>query len=181
MSTHKAIKIDVQALTVSTVEISDLPDIYRELGEGVSCFDCVRFKDNSSDVLYVDDEGMMKEQERFIVCCDLPYTVLAGNALLVGTDAEGGSIDPKRTVMELANSMFVCSKFVALQMMLKCAVSDRADQMVDESKLSVEELDQMQAQQIKDQDKLLSMEIMLLTCEPEERAELTFIEELRVA
>ena len=89
----KAILIDPFA---ETVEVVDYSGNWEDIGDLLECrwFDVVRIDD--SETLYVDDEGLYAENQRFFTWDG--YKPLAGRGLILGTDEEGESID---TDMEL--------------------------------------------------------------------------------
>ena len=60
-------------------------------------FDVVRL--NNSDVIFVDDEGLMKNPQHFFKL-DGMTSPLAGNGLVLGTDREGESISPQHVSIE---------------------------------------------------------------------------------
>ena len=67
-------------------------------------FDCVRCGKYD---LFVDDEGLFKEDQKFFATFDYPQP-LAGKALVVGVDREGETIPPSITLEELeARILFV--------------------------------------------------------------------------
>lgn len=67
-------------------------------------FDCARCGRYD---LFVDDEGLFKEEQKFFIVPDYPQP-LAGKALVVGVDEEGNTIPPSITLEELeAHVMFV--------------------------------------------------------------------------
>lgn len=58
--------------------------------------------------LFVDDEGLMKPDQKFFVTSDFIHQPLAGMALAVGVDARGNTIPPAITLEELeARVLFV--------------------------------------------------------------------------
>lgn len=88
----RAFLIDPGARTLTTVEYDgDYTTIYQLLG--IDTFDVVRFGDDG-DVIYVDDEGLMKGPTDFFLIEGYPQPI-AGKGLVLGTDAEGDDIEPK--------------------------------------------------------------------------------------
>ena len=85
----KAILIDP---FTETVEVVDYSGDWEDIGGLLECryFDVVRIDD--SETLYVDDEGLYEENQRFFRW-DGYHSPLAGRALILGTDEEGESID----------------------------------------------------------------------------------------
>lgn len=91
----KAIKIDVIDKKIIEVEISsNYKDIYKVLD--CDLFTCISpdgFLDG--DVLYVDDEGLLKDPAIGAFSIKGYPQVLSGHGLILGTDKEGGSISCK--------------------------------------------------------------------------------------
>ena len=95
----KALKINVAELRIEEVEINGLPDIYKHLGEGVTCFSCpVTF--GNHDSVYCDDEGWFKITQGGFAMSDWSYPIV-NNALIMGRDEYGNSVDVKMTAEEL--------------------------------------------------------------------------------
>ncbi len=89
--------IDPFAKTVTETSIDrriGLKDIYRLMD--CRLIDAVRFRD-TSDVIYVDDEGLYADDQRFFKVDGVPQP-LAGKALYVGTTDDGEDCAPTRTV-----------------------------------------------------------------------------------
>jgi hypothetical protein len=61
--------------------------------------DAVRFRD-TSDVIYVDDEGLYADDQRFFKVDGVPQP-LAGKALYVGTTDDGDDCAPTRTLEQV--------------------------------------------------------------------------------
>jgi hypothetical protein len=95
----QAILIDPFRQEIQPVEYSG---DYTEIQKLIGCkwFTCVYPPDLNGDVIYVDDEGLYVEDQRFFMIKGVP-SPLAGYGLLLGTDDEGDSIRPKSNVMEL--------------------------------------------------------------------------------
>lgn len=95
----RGILIDPKAGTVSETDAytGDYQQIYTIIG--ASLFDCVRVDD--SETMFVDDEGLLngngKENGFFYVIGDNPV-VIAGKALILGTNEEGDSVASKLTI-----------------------------------------------------------------------------------
>ena len=95
----RALKINVEALAVEAVEVNGLDDIYKNLGDEVSIFCCpVTFE--NGDSLYADDEGWFKETKGGFMFPDWEYPIV-NNAVILGVDKEGGSVNARTTVEEL--------------------------------------------------------------------------------
>lgn len=92
-------------LAVREVEIEDgIEGIYKALSHPlhpVNCFDCVRLND-AGDVIYVDDEGLWQNADRWFVV-DGYQQPLAGRGLVLGTDERGRSTPPKVSLRTVKN------------------------------------------------------------------------------
>lgn len=92
----KALLINPFDQTITEVDYSgDYRNIYEHIGAGT--FDVVRLPGHDlpceSDALFVDDEGLFKEDKRFFRV-EGYYQPLCGKALVLGTDDEGRSVEP---------------------------------------------------------------------------------------
>lgn len=81
----------------------ELSSLYAILGcSCVAVASCGRYD------LFVDDEGLFKQNQKFFVVSDYMYQPLAGMALAVGVDEKGNTIPPNITLEELeARVLFV--------------------------------------------------------------------------
>ena len=94
--THPYLLIDPFEKTITPVYYDgDFHSIYNLID--CSCFDVVRCGKYD---LFVDDEGLFKDDQKFFVVFDYPQP-LAGKALVVGCDEEGNTIEPGITIEEL--------------------------------------------------------------------------------
>ncbi len=94
--THPYLLIDPFEKTITPVYYDgDFHSIYNLID--CSCFDVVRCGKYD---LFVDDEGLFKDDQRFFLVFDYPQP-LAGKALVVGCDEEGNTIEPGITIAEL--------------------------------------------------------------------------------
>jgi len=105
----RGILIDPWLKSVTQVEVSeDFRDIYRKLsnplGPKVDCF-CIGMNWPNGDALYVDDEGLLKPGMRLFEIGRIDGQPLAGNGLILGSDAEGNSIDAKSLLVEIETSV----------------------------------------------------------------------------
>ena len=81
----RAIKINTDRRNVEVIDFEgDYLEIQKEIG--VDCFTCVDLDDNNS--LFVDDEGLFKNTDFFMV--EGYPEPLAGNGLILGLDYETG-------------------------------------------------------------------------------------------
>lgn len=94
----RAYLIDPHEMTVTEVEYSG---DYRQIYDHIDCgtFDAARFDDNG-DTAFVDDEGLSVEGQKYFMIAGYPQP-LAGKALILGTDDEGGSISPQVSLARL--------------------------------------------------------------------------------
>jgi len=96
--TMKAILIDVKTQEIKEVEHDNtLQNIY----DLIDCraFDLVRIDDVNS--IFVDDEGILKDNLYFEYSGSENVFKLAGNGLILGVDDEGNSISPTLTVEDV--------------------------------------------------------------------------------
>ena len=107
----QAILIDPFKQEIHPVEYSgDYTEIQKLLG--CKWFTCAYPPNLNGDVIYVDDEGLYVEDQRFFMIEGYPHP-LAGYGLLLGTDDEGESVRPKSNVMELIQRLsFVDIEFI---------------------------------------------------------------------
>ena len=94
----KAILIDVKTQEIKEVEYDNtLQNIY----DLIDCraFDLVRIDDVNS--IFVDDEGILKDNLYFEYSGSENVFKLAGNGLILGVDDEGNSISPTLTVEDV--------------------------------------------------------------------------------
>jgi hypothetical protein len=95
----RAILIDPFTQTIEEVDYSgDYKDIYCLIE--CDLFTTVYLPNTSDDTLFVDDEGLYVENQRFFKIDGFEQP-LAGRGLLLGTDEEGESIDCMSTVEEV--------------------------------------------------------------------------------
>lgn len=95
----KALHIDAEHLTIGVVEYHGLADLQRLVGGFIE----VAYLWPNGDVLYVDEEGLLKLPQRGFRITVRPDQPLAGNGVLVGREIEGtaGTEPPTMTVPEL--------------------------------------------------------------------------------
>jgi len=108
----KAIKIDVANKKVSQVNIENYKEIYGQIGNGCNLFCCpVQWENN--DVLYADDEALLKDElEGCFMMPDFNYPIV-GNAIILGTNEEGESVDVKTKISELQKKIMFGNKEAA--------------------------------------------------------------------
>lgn len=97
-----AILIDPHAQTVQSVEWNgDYKHIYQLID--CDCYDVARINKHG-DGVFVDDEGLYKENQAFFVVDGYPQP-LAGKGLILGVDAEGESVAPNVALGHIANTI----------------------------------------------------------------------------
>jgi hypothetical protein len=106
----KAYLIDPYNCSITQVKYSgDYNDIYNLID--AKYFDCVGFNE-FRDTLYVDDEGLYKDNKEFFMIEGYPQP-LVGKALVLGCDRNGNSIAPKISLTKLRNMVsFIPSIFI---------------------------------------------------------------------
>jgi hypothetical protein len=67
----------------------------------------------NGDSVYVDDEGLLKDNQEFFVMAGYQQP-LAGIGVVIGTDEEGESVDCKSSLEEIKNKVMFVSKDDAL-------------------------------------------------------------------
>ena len=108
----KAILIDVVAKTVTETEIGEFTDIYTKIGNGCSCI-CSPFDFINGDILYSDDEGLLHDEVFGCFIIDDWNYPLVGNAIILGTDDEGESVDCKTFTNEIISRIKFYDQSVA--------------------------------------------------------------------
>ena len=92
----KAFLIDPEKRTITEVDYDGHhKSIYKLIGADL--FDTVRL--SGSDVIFVDDEGLMKNPQHFFKLDGLT-SPLAGKGLVLGTNNRGENISPKLVLLE---------------------------------------------------------------------------------
>jgi hypothetical protein len=93
----KAIKINAELQTIEFVTLgNDYKEIYPIIGEQCTLFACPITFDNQ-DTMYVDDEGLFQGYKHGFMMRGWDYPIL-GNAVILGTDEEGNSVDAKSLI-----------------------------------------------------------------------------------
>ena len=88
----QAFLIDPEARTLEIIDIDGLESIQ----EAIRCDTITAARFNDTDVVYVDDEGLLKGPTSFFLIEGYPQP-LAGRGVVVGTDAEGDDTPPTVT------------------------------------------------------------------------------------
>ena len=110
----KALKIDVVNKSVTTIQIKDYTEIYAAIGNKCETF-CCPIDFPNGDTLYADDESLLNENiEGCFMMPDWNYPIV-GNAIILGTDEEGESIDCKTSSMDILSEIIFGNKEVAIE------------------------------------------------------------------
>lgn len=102
----KVIKIDVVTKSVYHVELGkDYQEIYGQIGNGCTTF-CCPLNFENEDFMFADDESLLR-MEDIIGGFYMSHwnTPIIGNALIIGSDDEGNSVDAKTTIEEIQSQI----------------------------------------------------------------------------
>ena len=113
----KALKIDVVNKTITSINIKKenfSTEICQLIGNGCNTFCCpVDFE--NGDCIYADDESLLHENiEGCFMLPDWNYPIV-GNAIILGTDEEGDSIDCKTNPSELLENVIWGNKEATIE------------------------------------------------------------------
>jgi len=105
----KGYLIDPKARRVTEVKVSDK---WQEIAEIIDArFFCVGSYLPDEDTVFVDDEGLLTEGDKYWFQLKVEAigatnpSPLCGRGLVLGADEEGNSVDPKISLKDLANSI----------------------------------------------------------------------------
>jgi len=104
----KAIKIDVENKTITEVLIDNGIDaIYKEIGNGCTIF-CCPYEFPNNDAIYSDDDILMRidDIKGGFMFKEWHYPLI-NNAIILGTDEEGDSVDCKTSINDLSKLIFL--------------------------------------------------------------------------
>lgn len=93
----KALFIDVENQQVTQVTLGEhFTEISKKIGNGCELFTCLSFK--NGDTLYIDDESLLRPDniKGGFKYKNWNYPIVS-NAIILGSDSEGESIDAKST------------------------------------------------------------------------------------
>lgn len=108
MKEYNAHLIDPVKRIVTLVTIrGDYTELYKHLH--CQIFTAVQIN-NMQDTIYVDDEGLYVDNQLFFYHKNYPSQPLAGYGLVVGTDEEGESVNPKVTLEETIQAVTFMSR-----------------------------------------------------------------------
>ncbi len=95
----KAIKINTDLQKLEIVEIGNWKHIAPAIGNGCTTFCCPVTFDNN-DTIYADDDGLYNDFKGGFMLDGWAYPIV-GNAIVLGTNKRGGSIDAQSTIEDL--------------------------------------------------------------------------------
>lgn len=94
----KAYLIDAKAKTVTEADYNgDYRHIYQLIGVDTFAVVCI---DDSGNTVFIDDDGLLKDPRYFFTLAGYPQP-LAGNGLVLGTDAGGESVAPTISIEDV--------------------------------------------------------------------------------
>ena len=104
----KAIKINTDVQKIEIVEIANWKEIAPAIGNGCTTFCCPVSFDNL-DTIYADDDGLFNDYKGGFMLEGWAYPIV-GNAIVLGTNNRGSSIDAKSTIEELERAIIWVSE-----------------------------------------------------------------------
>jgi len=88
----KAYKIDVTKREVKVIEVKNLMDVIRGIGDGCEYYVCpIKFK--NGDIVFVDDQALLKSNLDGCFMIKGIENILVGNAVVVGTNDSNDLVD----------------------------------------------------------------------------------------
>lgn len=110
----KAIKIDVEQKKIYYIEIGDYQTIYPAIGNGCNTF-TIPIDYPNGDALYCDDEGCMQSEIKggFTMQDFREGVMIVNNAIILGTDSEGESVDALSDIDEIAEGIIFVDENMA--------------------------------------------------------------------
>ena len=110
----KAIKIDVEQKKIYYIEIGDYQTIYPAIGNGCNTF-TIPLDYPNGDALYCDDEGCMQSEIKggFTMQDFREGVMIVNNAIILGTDSEGESVDALSDIDEIAEGIIFVDENMA--------------------------------------------------------------------
>jgi hypothetical protein len=102
----KAIRINVETKSFEYITLGDdYKEIYGAIGNGCDTF-CVPISFENQDSMFADDESLLREHDikgGFIM--DDWHSPIVGNAIILGTDDEGNSVDCLTKIEDIMNQV----------------------------------------------------------------------------
>lgn len=111
---NKAIKINVETKTIEAIMLpKHFGEISKAIGNGCTLFCCPIVFDND-DTIYADDESLLRYDDikGGFTMEGWKYPIV-GNAIVLGTDAEGDSVDVKSDVDDLSSRIVFIDETMA--------------------------------------------------------------------
>jgi hypothetical protein len=114
MKTNKALFINVETKTIETIFLSnEFQSISKAIGNGCQYF-CCPYSFSNDDSIYADDEALLRMGDikgGFVF--EGLKTPIVGNAVILGTDSEGDSVDAKSNPDELLEQIVFIDETMA--------------------------------------------------------------------
>lgn len=114
MRKNKALLIDVSTKTITEIELdSHFESISKAIGNGCEYF-CCPYSFSNEDSMYADDESLLRVDSikgGFVL--DGYGGTIVGNAIILGTDDEGDSVDVKSTCDEISERIIFVDEYMA--------------------------------------------------------------------
>jgi len=114
MKKNQALLIDVSTKKITQIELDNhFESISKAIGNGCQYF-CCPYSFNNDDSMYADDESLLRIDSikgGFIL--DGYRGTIVGNAIILGTDEEGDSVDVKSTIDEIAERVIFIDEGMA--------------------------------------------------------------------
>ena len=110
----KALMIDVSTKTITEIELdSHFESISKAIGNGCQYF-CCPYSFSNEDSMYADDESLLRVdfiKGGFVL--EGYSGIIVGNAIILGTDDEGDSVDVKHTCDEISERIIFIDENMA--------------------------------------------------------------------
>jgi hypothetical protein len=111
---NKALKINVETKTIEVVMLpKHFESISKAIGNGCEYF-CCPITFSNDDCIYADDESLLRiDNIKGGFVMEGWRSPIVGNAIVLGTDAEGDSVDAKSDVDELLSQIVFIDETMA--------------------------------------------------------------------
>ena len=114
MKKNKALLIDVSTKKITEIELdSHFESISKAIGNGCQYF-CCPYSFSNEDSIYADDESLLRVDSikgGFVL--EGYSGTIVGNAIILGTDDEGDSVDVKHTCDEISERIIFIDENMA--------------------------------------------------------------------
>ena len=114
MKTNKALLINVSEKTITQIELgTHFGEISKTIGNGCEHF-CCPYSFSNEDSMYADDESLLRiDSIKGGFVMEGYHGTIVGNAIILGTDDEGDSVDVKHTCDEIAERIIFIDEGMA--------------------------------------------------------------------